>query len=252
MTPLTVSLIAFAFICAGAALGAVLRSALPDADLRPDVKDVIRLSMGLIATIAALVLGLLVASAKGSFDAKSTKVKEITASIILIDNFLEEYGPDALEARRHLRASIEPTILRIWQEGNFTSSASFKASDESRTFYGTVHNLVPANDVQRVAQARVIGLSTDLAQARLSLFTQAGNGIPTPFLVVLVFWLAMILGSFSLFVRAEPIVIVALTVCSISTAGAIFLILEMDRPFSGIMAISDSPLRHALPPLLTN
>jgi hypothetical protein len=237
------------FICGGALLGIMLRAVLPDAYLHADVKDVVRLSMGLIATIAALVLGLLVASAKTSYDAKNTKVKEIIANVILVDRFLEQYGPDALSARHHLRATIGPTLEQIWKEGDPAHSAPFEASNESKTFYEAVQKLASDNETQRSLQARILGLSSDLAQARLTLFTQAGNSIPTPFLIVLVFWLAMILASFSLFVRAGPIMVAALFVCSLSTAGAIFLILEMDRPFSGMMAISDAPLRHALAPL---
>jgi len=249
LSPLAISAVVFPFIFGGALLGMLLRAILPKAHLSADAKDVVRLCMGLIATIAALVLGLLIASGKTSYDAKNTKIKEITVNVILIDNFLEEYGVDALPARRLLRATIGPALGRIWTEGDLTNSAPFEASPESKTFYQAIQKLAPGNDAQRSIQARVLALSTDLAQARLSLFTQAGNSIPTPFLAILAFWLAMIFASFSLFIRAGPIVIAALFVCALSATGAIFLILEMDRPFSGLLAISREPLRHALAPL---
>lgn len=249
MSPLAISCVAFVIICGGAALGLMLRGLLPDAHLRTEVKDVVRLSMGLIGTIAALVLGLLVASAKTSYDAKSAKIKEITANIILIDTFLQEYGPEALPARRQLRATVGPTTERIWNEGDQAHPAPFVASRESRALYDAIQKLAPATDAQRFIQSRVVALSTDLAQARLTLYTQAGNSIQIQFLGVLVFWLAMILLSFSLFVRPEPVTIAALLVCALSVAGALFLLLEMDRPFSGIMAISDVPMRQALTPL---
>jgi hypothetical protein len=249
LSPLAISGVAFAFIFSGALAGMVLRRILPDAHLSADAKDVVRLSMGLIGTIAALVLGLLIASAKTSYDAKNTKLKEITINVILIDGFLDQYGPEALPARRALRTVLPATIDRIWREGDPSRSAPFEATTEARAFFDAIQKLAPSNDAQRSIQARVLPLSTELAQARLSLYTQAGNSIPAPFLAILVFWLSMIFASYSLFIRAEPVVIAALFVCALSAAGALFLILEMDRPFSGMMAISSEPLRNALAPL---
>jgi hypothetical protein len=226
-----------------------LRTVLPDARLSNDAKDVVRLSMGLIATISALVLGLLIASAKSGYDAKAAKLKEIAVNVILTDNILSQYGPDALPARKRLRATLGPTLDRIWEDRKAAGTGPFEASSEARAFYDAVYSLAPATDIQRAYQSRVLQLVTEIAQARLSLFTQAGNSIPLPFLAVLVFWLAMIFASFSLFARAQVVIVIALLVCCLSSAGAIFLILEMDQPFTGIMAIPSAPLRNALPPL---
>lgn len=249
MTPLAISAIAFVLIFGGALLGMLLRAMLPDAHLTDNAKDVVRLSMGLIATIAALVLGLLIASAKTSYDAKNAKIKQITVDIIMIDNYLEEYGPQGRPARHLLRAVLAPSIERIWNESSPAHRQPFEASPQSRALYNALLSLKPDNDIQRSIHTRLLALSTDLAEARLALFTQAGHAIATPFLAILVFWLAMIFASFSLFVRTEPVVVAALLVCSLSAACALFLILEMDRPFAGMMAISSEPLRNALTPL---
>jgi len=249
LSPLAISLIVFTLIFAGALAGVILRAVLPDTRLNADAKDAVRLSMGLIGTIAALVLGLLIQSAKSSYDARNTQIKQITTNIVLIDNFLEQYGPEALTVRRLMRAALVPMIDRIWNQNEPAYAASFETSAEARAFFDAIQKLIPGNDAQRTLQARVMQLSTDLAQARLLLFTQADNPIPIPFLVILVFWLAMIFASFSLFIRANAIVVGALFVCALSATGAIFLILEMARPFSGVMAISSAPLRHALGPL---
>jgi hypothetical protein len=249
MSPIVISLIAFGFIFGGALVGMLLRAVLSEAHLTADTKDVVRLSMGLIGTIAALVLGLLIASAKSSYDARNAQVKQITVNIVLVDNFLEQYGPEALTVRRHLRTALVPMINKIWNENESASAASFEASTEAKMFFGAIQLLTPRNDPQRALQARVMQLSTDLAQARLLLFTQADNSIPMPFLAILVFWLTMIFTSFSVFIRTNAIAIAALFVCALSAAGAIFLILEMARPFSGLLALSSEPLRHALGPL---
>jgi hypothetical protein len=94
-----------------------------------------------------------------------------------------------------------------------------------------------------------IQVSSDLAQTRLALFVQAGSSIPMPFLAILVFWLAIIFASFSLFSRLNPTLVAALLVFALSAAGALYLVLELNQPFAGLMQISSTPLRTALGPL---
>jgi hypothetical protein len=118
----------FAFVFCGALLGMYVRTTLPEGHLRDDVKDVVRLSTGLIGTIAALVLGLLIASAKSSYDARNTQIKQITSNVILLDTLLEQFGPDARDLRVMLRGAIGPLVDRIWAEGDNDKSAPFAAT----------------------------------------------------------------------------------------------------------------------------
>jgi hypothetical protein len=226
-----------------------VRKALPEGHLRDDVKDVVRLSTGLIGTIAALVLGLLIASAKSSYDARNTQIKQVTSNVILLDILLEQYGPDARNLRVNLRGAIGPLVDRIWNEGGNNKSAPFVATAEAQTFVKKVQELELNNEAKRVLQARVINSIADLSQSRLALFAQAHDSIPVPFLAILIFWLAIIFVSFGLFVHPNRIVIVTFFVGALSVSAAIFLILEMDRPFAGLLQISSEPLRHALAPL---
>ena len=116
MNDLLISLLVFAVIFGGALLGVFLRPLLSEQHLQPDSKDVVKMATGLIGTLAALVLGLLIASAKSSFDQKTSQVRQLTASIILLDELLAQYGPEAAPARNRLRQSIAPLADRIWQE----------------------------------------------------------------------------------------------------------------------------------------
>jgi hypothetical protein len=249
MSALAISLIAFAFVFGGALLGMYVRNALPEGHLRDDVKDVVRLSTGLVGTIAALVLGLLIASAKSSYDARDTQIKQITANIILLDGLLEHYGPDAHILRVALRNAVPPMIDRIWNERHNDKSEPFVATAEAQAFVDKIQELKPDNEPKRALQARILNAAADLGQARLSLFAQAHESIPMPFLAILIFWLTMIFASFGLFVRVNPIVIITFFVGTLSVAGAIFLILEMDQPLAGLLQISSEPLRHALAPV---
>jgi Protein of unknown function (DUF4239) len=251
MSPIVVSLIALVVILGGALFGALLRNTLPEHHLADDTRDYVRLGTGLIATIAALVLGLLIASANSSYDTESNQVRHLTADIILLDQLLEQYGPEARDARDLLRRAVEPLVERIWRQDSSesTKGTPFRATAASEDAFAKIQALSPKTDAQRSLRDRAMQVATDTAQTRLLLFEHADNSIPMPFLAVLVFWLAVIFMSFSLFSRLTPINIVAMLVFAISASAALFLILELSQPFVGLMQLSSTPLRNALAPL---
>jgi hypothetical protein len=249
MSPLVLSCLIFVLILGGMVLGMFLGKALPQHHLNKDSRDVVRLGVGLVATIAALVLGLLIAAAKGSFDTQSGQITQITADVIQLDNLLAQYGPEAAPVRNVMRTAIPVVVDRIWREKVTSTTAPFVANAKGEALYLAIISLSPQNDIQRSLQARAIQISNDLTRLRLSLFVETGNAIPTPFLVVLVFWLVIIFASFSLFGSVNATVFTILSVFALSASGALFLILELSEPFSGLMMISSAQLRNALAPL---
>jgi hypothetical protein len=251
MNYLLISLLAFAFIFGGALVGAAVRPLLSEQHLHPDSRDAVKMATGLIGTLAALVLGLLIASAKSSFDQKTNQVRQMTATIILLDDLLAQYGPEATPVRNLLRQSIQPLANRIWHEEEVPTGklVHFESTAQSLAFETELERLSPNNDTQRSLQSRAIQAFTEGAQIRLLLFAQMGNSIPVPFLIILVFWLSAIFVSFTLFAQTNLVVMVSLFVCALSFAGAIFLVLELDNPFAGLMGISSATLQSALLPL---
>jgi hypothetical protein len=251
MSPIAVSLIALAVILAGALFGAFLHNTLPDHHLSDDTRDYVRLGTGLIATISALVLGLLIASANTAYDTESSQVRHLTADIVLLDKLLDQYGPEARDARDLLRRAIEPLVERIWRQDSseFANGTPFRATDVAEDLFARIQELSPKTEAQRSLKDRAIQIATDAAQTRLLLFEHADNAIPMPFLAVLVFWLAVIFMSFSLFSRFSPMKIAAMLMFAISASAALFLILELSQPFVGLMQISSTPIRNALAPL---
>jgi len=251
MSALTLSLIAFVCILAGTLVGLLLRHRLSEQHLGSDEKDVVRLGAGLIGTIAALVLGLLIASAKTSFDTQVTQIKQLTADVILLDELLAQYGTEATAVRNMLRRAVDAVADRIWNEKSSGSArkAPYEATAEGEAFLVKLRQLSPQTDEQHSLKDRAIQVSTNIAHTRLLLFTQGDSPIPMPFLIVLIFWVSIIFANFSLFATPKPIVIGALFVFALSAAAAIFLVLELGQPFSGIMQISSVPLRNALAPL---
>jgi hypothetical protein len=195
------SVIVFACVLGGACLGMFLRNRLPEHHLSATTKDVVRLGTGLIGTIAALVLGLLIASANSTYQTQSSQIQQLTANIVALDHALAQYGPETDAARNQLRRALPAMADRIWHENGFDlrKAEPFEASAAGLSLYDEILKLSPRDGTQRSLQAWAINIAQDLAKTRLLLFAEAGMTIPMPFLVVLVSWLAIIFASFSLF-----------------------------------------------------
>ncbi len=245
MSPLAVSGIVFACVFGGALLGAFLRTVLPEHHLSSESRDTVKLGMGLIATMAALVLGLLIASAQSSFDTERSEFTQISANVILLDRVLAHYGPETKEARELLRRAVTRTLNQIWPEDS-SHPRQLEPAAGTEGLYDKIQELSPQTEAQRSLQSQALSLAMNLGQTRWLMFEQESRSIPMPFLVMLVFWITIIFVSFGLFAPTNATVIVTLFVCALSVSGAIFLILELQQPFGGVIQISSVPLRNAL------
>lgn len=248
MSSVKIALIIFVSVFAGALLGMFLRSRLPAHHLRSDTENVIKLGMGLIATIAALVLGLLIATAKSSFESQDAAVKHTAARVLLLDHMLANYGPETKPVRELLRRTVALRLEAIWPEDRF-QQAKFdpdEASPAATTMETLILQLSPENDSQRWLQSEALRVGRDIMETRWLVLGGLGSSVPVLFVVVVVFWLTVIFCSFGLFAPRNATVIVVLFLCALSVAGSIFLILEMDHPFDGLMKVSSAPLRYAL------
>jgi hypothetical protein len=223
-----------------------VHSLLPAEHLSSDSKDVVKLGIALIATMSALVLSLLVASAKSAFDTRSNQLTEASADMIMLDRALARYGPETQEARALLERSVVVTLERFWPTQGKGSITLDPRTNPVEALYDKIEALTPQSDVQRSMQSQALTLAAAVGRTRLLLFEHLGASIPVPFLVVLVFWLCIIFASFGLFAPRNATVITVLCVCALSVAGAIFLILELDRSFEGLLQVSSAPLRAAL------
>lgn len=251
MDAVVTSFVAFGVIVSGAVAGLLLSRVLPERYLSDQTKDVVRLGVGLIATIAALALGLLIAAANGSFQTQRGYIQRIAADVILIDQLLAQYGAEANSAREEIRRAIGPLVDRVWREDQWL--AAYQRPLEP-TYYGQfsatrIMQLAPQSDIQRITKDRAINIIADLAQTRFLLFEHSGGSLPLPFLIVLVFWLSLIFASFGIFGSSNPVSIAALVMCAAAASGALFLVLDLNEPFTGLMHIPSQSLRNALAPL---
>jgi hypothetical protein len=249
MSAVTIAVIAFVCIFGGALIGMLLRNNLPDHHLSGDSRDAIKMASGMIATLSALVLGLLVSSAKNSFDGMNNAITQSSAKLIILDRTIAQYGPETQPIRDQLRGSIAKWVAVLWPENktNVEGLSSFEKSPLTMELVADkLRALTPQNDSQRTSQSEALQLCKDLMQTRWLVIEQAQVSLPTVFLVVLLFWLAILFGSIGLFAPVNKTVLVSLLVCTMSVAGAIFLIEEMNKPLTGIVKVSSAPLIKAL------
>jgi hypothetical protein len=248
VSPIGLAAIAFGCSFGGALIGMVLHVRLPDRHLDGDAKDVVKLVMGLIATMAALVLSLLIASAKNSYDTQSGDLTRLSVNIVQLDRLLALYGTEAKPARDILRQIVSATYEATWtREGVRTANLDpSTVQAQAGAFYAQLQDLSPHTEAQRSVLSRAMQLAAEIQRTRLLMFEALGNSISWPFLTILVFWLAVLFVGFGLFARFNATVLTSLFIGAISVAGALFLLMELNQPYQGLMRISGAPLREAL------
>jgi hypothetical protein len=241
-------LISAACIFGGAVLGLLLSGLLPEGHLRDNSRDTVKVVTGMIATLAALVLGLLISSAKNSFDAVDTAITQSGAKIILLDRALASYGPETKDAREHLRSTVVAGIEMFWpgEKAEGSGLAGFERANAMEELQAKIRKLTPATDMQRQLLSQAEQFTGDILEARWLLIAQAQRALPMTLLVILLFWLTMLHISFGLLAPRNATAIIMLLISAVSVSGAILIILEMNHPLQGMIKVSNAPLRKAL------
>lgn len=247
MNPALVSLIVFIVVLAAGVIGASLRSVLPVSHVGSDTWPVAALGIGFISTMNAIVLGLLVASAKSSYDATAQDLQEAAAKVILLDRTLRQYGPETQPVRASLR-DIVREHSNLSELRNETASAGGLAAE-----YGyeqveqSVRALSPANSTQRALQTRAVQIIDEVAEKRwLFVAQRATAGVPPLLLGTLVAWLAVIAGCTGLFAPRHATMFFVALLCALAISGTIFLLMSMYSPFSGPLQLSTTTMSRAL------
>jgi hypothetical protein len=233
----------------GAALAAiVVRHGFPPHHLEGDSKDVLRLVLGFITTLTAMVLSLLISSSYSAYQSQKAELQQLGVHVEQIDRALADFGPDTMELRRRFREMIAATITRVWpaDEGGPPTYASISVQQDGEALFSGIANLEPKTDLQRIVQNRALKLLESFGETRRLLIAQSQGTLSWPLLFLLMSWLTVLFFGFGLLTRFNATVVAALFVGSFSVAGAIFLIVELNQPYGGWMQISSAPLRAAL------
>ena len=248
MGSLATSLIIFACLFSSIVLGLYVRGVMPKHHLDSDSKDTIKLATGLIATLSALVLGLLVSSARDTFNQASGELMQTAVKVVQLDRILAQYGPEAKGIRDQLKSNYT-NAADLVLSGDQSRQMQLDTPDAAARVEGVqtrIRGLAPKNDLQRGLQSRALEISEELAGSRWLLIMSNKRSVSAPLLVVLVFWLSLIFTAWALFAPRNMTVAVALFACALSVSGATFLILEMDHPLTGAIRVSGEPVREAL------
>ena len=245
MSSFGVGLVAFGCIFGSASMGMLLRVYVPEDHQSADTQRIVNLGAGIIGTMAALVLGLLIASAQESYNAQNGELIAIAAKIGLIDRGLALYGPGAQTSRDLLRSELNSAVAKLWPKGQ-ASQDSLHATTAPDLLYATIQMLTPQNDIQRTIKTRALAMVIEVAEQRQLILEQQHISVSKPLLVILIFALSVNFLSFGLFAPRNATVIAALCLCALASAGAIFVMLELYHPYGGLIEIPSTTLSNAL------
>ena len=232
MSSLMTAGILFGCVSLGTFLALWLSRRLPEAHLTGDSRDVVKQGLGVIGTLTALVLGLLVASTKGTYDAQSGTIKEVAAQFALMDRVLARYGPETREAREELRNLAQAVLDQFWPQSGPIQLTGGASRQIGEAFFDRVAALEP----------KTVGL----AQLRQRLVVNSDRTLPTSLLVLLAFWQTTLFAGFGLLAPRNATAMIVLCICMLASCSALFVVLELDRPFEGMIRISDAPIRTVL------
>jgi hypothetical protein len=247
MSPLFISIGVFACVFGGAVIGMYVSPLLPGHQQSSESKDIVRLGMGLVATTVAVVLGLLVSSAKSFYDTQGNEVTELAANIVMLDRILAHYGPEAADARTALRTALGNQLTPESHDHSSKAYSTIKSGARvAEGLIDKIQDLSPKDDNQRSLKAQALSMAFQLGQMRWLMFEQNTVPVPRLLLGMLILWLIVLFLSFAIFAPRNLMVIAGLFMAAVAVCGAILLILEMYHPQSGLIRVSDAPLRAAL------
>lgn len=247
MSDVVIALIVFALMFGGALFGMFLGKVLPTQHLSAESRDVIRVTMAMLATLSALVLGLLTGSAINSLAEKDKELQHAGIQFIMLDRMLASYGPETAEARTLLERTLARRIGEIWpKEGQTVSLVALGTGSGTEAVRDRLFALEPATERQEWLRARALETTNAIAESRWTTVEQIGSRFPWGFFVVVVAWLGILFASFGLFAPRNGSVVTALGIAAFGLAGAIFMILEVDQPYSGMVRIQPTSLSLAL------
>lgn len=272
MDALVVAIVFLVVALGGTLAGIWLRGRLPEHHVSDHSRGIIVLSTKLIATMTALLLGLLVSSANDSLQTFSGGLERMGARLATLDRLLAAYGPETQEARHLLRRHTAQTVAVGWPEergrlaglvlpaelaaiGSLPGLAALDPADPTRAlvaggFLARVEDallhLAPQDEAQRWRQSEALEQLSRIAEEHWLLVEKAQIALPRPLLVLLLAWLVILFTTFGLFAPRNATVVTVLVLCSLSAAAAVFVILEMNSVTSGMMKASGEPLLKAL------
>ncbi len=247
MKDILIGVAVFAIIFGGAMFGMLLGKFLPDQHVGTESRDAIRIVMAMLATLSAVVLGLLTGSSISSLGEREGELRSAGVQFIMLDRTLAEYGPETAQIRTLAKQLLAERISQIWPEEDGAVSLTALSSGAGIVLVQRdLFALSPQTEQQRWLRNNALQITSTIAESRWTTIEQIGSRFPWAFFVVVVAWLTVIFASFGLYAPRNASVVAALLVAALALAGPIFMMLEMDQPYGGLVKIPSTSLRVAL------
>lgn len=243
-----VGLAAFCCIFGAGLAGLLLQKIVPQNQRTEATQKMVQITMNVVAILAALVLGLLIASTKTSFDTRSKEIEQFSANLTLLDRELLHFGQEQKDLRALLRDFTTRKIAQTWP----TDHGSQPAVDDVQTVQmlddieDRLRVLTPQTEIERLARSSALQLAGELKRTNRLLTVQESGRTPRPFLVVVIFWVSVLFVSYTIFAPFNATVIATMLVAALSVSIAVNLIFDMDQPFLGFVKVSSAPMEQAL------
>ena len=260
MVELSWAALIFVLLIGGCAAGMWLKTRLKEHHRTLETLDSVRMITGIIVTFAALVLGLLVTSGKAEFDDHTDVYRRYGASLIQLDQRLQEYGQETAPIRAKLRAYTASVIVDTWPDeprptGDYPKTFQLitPGSDESVELTALmvkiddmIQTLAPSDQVHEKLASLMEEEIKAVETERWKLVEGTQSRLSPIFLTVLVFWLLIVFTIFGILTPFNALTAIIVGMTAISVASSIYLLLDLDTPFGGYISISSQPLRDAL------
>jgi hypothetical protein len=237
-------------VFAGGAVGLILQRVLPEKFTTGGPRDMIGAVVGLLTLLSALVLGLLIWTAYGVYAGQNLAVQTLAAKVLQLDFALADYGPDATPLREKVRENLARTIDEIWRanesDANFVAKNFSAAVESLRNRDKALAELHPSTDAEKQALAAATATVDAIGQSRLQMSFALSNPVSYPLLVMVVGWSIFLFCGYGLMSKGNAMSIAAGVVGAIAIASAIYLILDLSDPYSGLFRASSAPLEQVL------
>ena len=239
MNSVKTSVLVFSLLFGGALLGKYASSFLSSEHLSG-----VQLGVGLLTSMFGLLLSLQLSAGKTYFDDQEQEVTLMASRVVLLDNVLARYGPEAREAREMLRDRVEALLRRVWPTE--PSATSTWTPTDGITVFDKIEELSSQDEDQRSKRTLALGMAIELQQTRWQTAVRIRSSTAVPLMILETVWATIVFVSFGLLAPYGLKAIISLAFFASAVSSGFFMIEEMNRPFSGVLKVSSAPIREAL------
>jgi hypothetical protein len=249
MGSIEVALCVAAATFVGGVIGLILQWALPEKLTTGGPRDMIGAVVGLLTLLTALVTGLLIWTAYGVYSSQNLAIQNFAARVLQEDLALADYGPEASPGRVRIREGLKRTLDQIWGphgDADFVSRNYRAAIDNMRTGQTYLDSLHPSTESQKQALAAANQAHAAIGQIRLQMALSLTNPISYPLLTIVAGWAVFLFFGFGLLSRSSPMAFAALAVGAVAVSSAVYLIVDLSDPYSGVFQASSAPIERVM------